>query len=392
MKILQIFNRYIEEGGEQHAVTQTEDGLAIEHEVRTLLFDTRDWEGKNGVISKIRQALAMLWNSKSIKIAKDEIEDFGPDVIVLHNILPVGSAGLLYWLTRQKIPVAQYIHNFRPFSVNGYLWAGNQVERAGLKLNFIPEVLDGAWQNSRFKTFWYALILWMLHGLGVWRRMTHWIAISKFMKDTFVEAGVPAEKISVVRHAWETSAPRRERSAFNDSMPFVFLGRLSEQKGIPVLIEAWKKVEKEAPEAKLVICGGGPLEPEVREFANCCHGVLYSGFVRGDKKVALLENARCLLAPSVWYEGLGLVAYDGYEYGLPVIAADSGGLTEIVLNGETGFLVNPGDPDALAEAIVRMIRLPDGGRSMGLAGRKWLEKNATRNQWSREMSRVFARL
>tara|TARA_B110000305_G_scaffold93152_1_gene105025 strand:- start:17539 stop:18741 length:1203 start_codon:yes stop_codon:yes gene_type:complete len=392
MRILQIFNRYVQEGGEQQAVQETGSGLAPEHEVKTLLFDTRDWEGKNGVGQKVQQALAMVWNPKSIRTAKETIDEFRPDVIVLHNMMPVGSAALLYWLTRQAIPVVQYIHNFRPFSVSGYLWAGDQVERAGLRLNFIPEIKDGAWQDSRVKTLWYAMILWGLHALGVWKKMTHWIAISQFMKETFAEAGIPADKVSVVKHAWQPLEELVPRTSFEASMPFVFLGRLSAQKGIGTLLEAWTQVEKASPEAKLVICGEGPMEKAVRDFAEGRDHVTYRGFVRGEKKEALLRGARCLLAPSIWYEGLGLVAYDGYEYGLPVVAAKSGGLAEIVMNDETGFLIPPGDSKALANGIVKMLGLPDGGVAMGLQGRKWLEKSATREQWKKEMLSVFTKL
>jgi glycosyltransferase involved in cell wall biosynthesis len=86
------------------------------------------------------------------------------------------------------------------------------------------------------------------------------------------------------------------------------------------------------------------------------------------------------------------VAYDGYEYGLPVVAAKSGGLAEIVMNDETGFLIPPGDSKALANGIVKMLGLPDGGVAMGLQGRKWLEKSATREQWKKEMLSVFTKL
>jgi glycosyltransferase involved in cell wall biosynthesis len=392
MKILQIFNKYVHEGGEEKSVDRIFRFLSGPHSIRQVSFDSSEWASQSEPLAKLMQAVKMFKNPASIKVVKREIEEFTPDYILVHNIFPVGSASLLNYLSKLKIPVVYYVHNFRPFSVNGYLWAQGQLRLEGLDLNFLPEILDASWQDSRFKTFWYAMVLWVLHLRGTWKRLDHWIAISDFMKETFVKAGIPAERISVVRHSWRVSADPIEKESFREEAPFVFFGRLSDQKGVILLLEAWKIVSRSNPRLRIVICGEGPLEKVVQETCKNTPSMTYAGFLSGMEKADLLRRSRCLVAPSIWYEPLGLVVYEGYEYSLPVIAASSGGLAETVMEGETGFLVNRGDTEDLASAMLRMVSLPDGGVAMGKKGREWLEKNTTEEEWNRRISNVFGQL
>lgn len=389
MKILQIFNQYVFEGGEQNSVDRIFSALSQGNSIQQIRFDSQKWLNDKGRLSLVRQAAAMVWNPVSVKEALKEVSEFKPDVIILHNLFPVGSAYLLWKLTRLGIPVVYFIHNFRPYSVNGYLWANDRVERGGLSLNFFPEIFAGAWQDSRLKTLWYALILWGLHLSGAWRRIDRWVAISSFMKQSFVEAGVSEDKISVLKHSWVISEALCEREVFEESATFIFLGRLTTQKGVDVLLEAWKILDDEGLKVPLSICGEGPMEGEVRKFAENYPQVQFRGFIKGHEKATLLRSGRCLVAPSAWYEPLGLVAYDGFEYAMPVIAARSGGLAECVRHGETGLLVEPSCPKDLARAVRTMVELEDGGVAMGLEGRMWLELTTSPKSWEQEMNQIL---
>lgn len=392
MRILQIFNKYLYEGGEEKSVGRIFSFLSGPHEIQQVSFDSSEWIAEKRFWAKLAQPIKMFWNPDSIRTVKRAIDQFNPNCILIHNIFPVGSGALLDYLSKLEVPVVYYVHNFRPFSVNGYLWARGELRLEGLELNFLPEIVDASWQNSRFKTLWYALVLWALHLRGTWKRLDHWIAISDFMKESFVRAGIPRNQISVVRHSWRISTPPLRRDSFEEGAPFVFFGRLSEQKGVLLLLDAWKAVSVKSPSLRLVICGEGPLEDAVRAACRENPSIEYAGFVSGAEKAALLTRSRCLVAPSVWYEPLGLVVYDGYEYSLPVIASRSGGLEETVIEGETGFLVTRGEVGELASAILRLVGLEDGGISMGRRGRKWLETNATEVEWSDKISEVFSRL
>lgn len=372
MKILQIFNRYAHIGGEEIAVVRISGELAERHELREINFNSNDWIARTGLLARARQFLKMVWNPDAIALVRQHLDEFRPDVVVLHNIMPIGSAGLYLFLKRRRVPIVHFIHNFRPFSVSGYCWGGNKLLPQGLKKNFIPEILAGAWQESRIKTAWYGLLIWLLHRLGAFRRIDGWIAISNFMKSAFVEGGIESDRIRVISHSWTPQCTAAELASIagGPAEPmFLFLGRITEEKGLRVLLNAWQLVEQSSTRGRLVIAGDGPLSAEVASRCGEMKRAAYVGFTAGEDKKRLLRETTALVVPSIWWEPLGLVLYEAYDYGKPVLAARSGGIVDHVADGETGWLHAPGDSQTLASHMLRAIAEPASCRTMGANGR-----------------------
>src|ERR1700730_16015744 len=194
MKILSIFNHYLEKGGEAQAVEAIYESLSQILDLEKCEFFSSDWIGPTAS-AKWKQALWMIRNPESLRKLRKCERSFKSNVWLVHNVFPVGSVAIYSEAKRLGIPVIQYIHNFRPFSVSGYLWAGNRVAPGGLSKKYWQEVRAGAWQNSRGKTAWLAFVFLLSDVLGSWRSVRAWIAISDFMREKFVSAGVPSEKI-----------------------------------------------------------------------------------------------------------------------------------------------------------------------------------------------------
>lgn len=381
MKILQIFNRYSYLGGEEIAVAQISEELAAHHKFRAVTFDSQEWANESGMSSRVRQFLAMAWNPQSLRIVREEIRVFQPDLILLHNIMPVGSAALFVYLAGCGVPVVQYIHNFRPFSVNGYCWGQGRLLPQGLRKNFLPEVMAGSWQNSRFKTAWYAVLIRALHIIGVYQRIDGWIAISQFMKDSFVVGGIEEDRIKVLAHSWQprlSGADSPASSSVADEPVFLFLGRLTEEKGLRVLLDAWDAVEAISERGRLVIAGDGPLVDEVAGRCGRMRRATYAGFQSGEAKQQLLAQCTALVVPSIWWEPLGLVLYEAYDHAKPVIAARSGGIVDHVEDGVTGWLHEPGDVRTLTAQIAEAIENSELCRTRGAAGRELLLERTTK--------------
>ena len=375
MRILQIFNPYLQYGGEEGAFAQISEELTKSHDLRNVVFDIRGWAERTAPWHRIGQFLSMAWNSHSIRRVKQEIADFAPDVILLHNIMPIGSAALYFYLSRCGVPTVQYIHNFRPFSVNGYCWGKGKIIPDGLYGNFLPEIAAGSWQNSRLKTAWYGFLLWLLHRLGVFRRVSGWIAISHFMKEAFIKGGIPEEKIRVIAHSWQPSADKRQQEeplGGNGEPDFLFLGRVSEEKGLRILLDAWETHEAEGGAGTLKIAGDGPLADEVRLKCARLKRVEYLGFTEGEEKVRLLQKCTALVVPSVWWEPLGLVLYEAYDHGKPVLAARSGGIVDHVTHGITGWIHEPDDARQLANHLREAAEHPEECRKRGASGNELL--------------------
>jgi glycosyltransferase involved in cell wall biosynthesis len=378
LKILSVFNHYVEPGGEAIAVEAICSALAKEHEVEKCEFRSADWMGPDAP-PKWKQALWMMRNPQSAQRLRETQARFGADIWLIHNIFPVVSGAVYSEAHRLGVPLIQYVHNFRPFSVNGYLWAGDRLAPGGLSKNYWQEISAGAWQHSRAKTAWLAAILLWGHTVGWWRGVRTWIAISEFMRQKFISCGVPADNIFTLRHYWN---PQQTTSSDNGNH-FLFLGRLTEAKGINVLLDAWEILERRGGPSvpKLMIGGDGPLREMVVARAERSESVTYAGPLSGAAKEEAFRNARAVIVPSISWEALGLVVYEAYDYGKPVLAAASGGISEIVVSGETGLIHAPGNCEELANQVIEVESDDRLRQEMGRRGRAWLETNANEARW-----------
>jgi starch synthase len=211
------------------------------------------------------------------------------------------------------------------------------------------------------------------------------IAVSDGMRADVLAAypAVPADRVRVIRNGIDTSeyAPDPatdvlEQYGVDPGRPaVVFVGRVTRQKGLPVLLRAADRID---PAAQLVICAGQAdtpeLEAEVASLANLLRarrsGVIWlSGMLAKREVIQLLTHATVFVCPSL-YEPLGIVNLEAMACGAAVVGSRVGGIPEVVADDETGLLVPPGDDGALAEAINALVRNPARAAAMGQLGRK----------------------
>ena len=388
MRILQIFNRYLERGGEEVFVEFTTRELSRRHIVHNLTFRSRDWV-EAGVFEKALHPFWMFWNPRSLRQLRDDINSFRPDIVLIHNIFPAGSLQCYQEIMDRGIPLIQYIHNFRPFSVNGYCWVNGRLARDGLNDRYWDEIANGSWQNSRIKTFWFAAVLKTGHLLGIWDSVPQWIAVSEFMRGKFISAGIEPEKITTLRHL--ISVSKRPEAISSESDVFVYIGRISNEKGLGVLIEAWRAHEGSRNDGRLVIAGSGPLVPWLEEEILSLRRAEYIGFASGEETRKLIASSLAVIIPSVWWEPLGLVVFEAYDQCKPVMAAETGGLLDTVWHGKTGWQHPPGNCAILSEQLAEVLDNKAEAATRGLAGREWLEKNGNPEAWLDGFDRIAMR-
>lgn len=144
------------------------------------------------------------------------------------------------------------------------------------------------------------------------------------------------------------SATRRDR-------PFraAYVGHMSINKGIRVIMKAWKRMSS-GGDIELFLAGDGPLSNDVSRFASSDSRVYYSGPIHNEQMVAFLVDKDVILVPSVLWENHPITIMEAYRSGIPVIGSRSGGIPETVKDGETGILIEPDDPDSLADAVISL--------------------------------------
>ncbi|MYD09480.1 MAG: glycosyltransferase family 4 protein [Chloroflexi bacterium] len=228
---------------------------------------------------------------------------------------------------------------------------------------------------------------WRRINRSLWRWYAGGIAISDSIRQFAIKIeGAPVEKITVVHYGidfeWlgddEIDAVRRQlRSDLGLESDALLLGmvcRLVEQKGIPYALEAMRRLRAQFPRAHLIIAGDGEMADELRRLASAL-GIAdrthWLGW-RGDA-ADLMAAFDLLLVPSLW-EGFGLVLLEAMARRVPVIASRVGAISEVIVHGETGILVEPRDVPALAGAMARLLDDRALRKYMGLLGAARLEE------------------
>lgn len=381
MNVLEIFNRYVEYGGEEKvAVFISKQIEELGHVVQHVDVSSGEWLGEEAP-SRFTQMRRMFCNEEFGGRLEEATKGRQVDSLLLHNIYPVASPVVYRFALERQLPVVQYIHNFRPFSVSGSLWAGGKIADDGLRGNHLKEVLGGAWQDSVVKSAVMAGVLLNLRRKKWLDAVTRWVAISDFMRTKFIEAGIPADRIVTLRHSWDA---RENENDVEEQDYYLFLSRLVPEKGVRSLLEAWALLETELGSGcpKLLVGGTGSEQQLVKIATEKSDKVEYLGFVTGAEKSELIAGCRAMLAPSVWWEPLGLVTYEAYDYGRPIIAARSGGLTETIIDGVTGFLHEVDNAVSLQSCVMQMEEQKTSGRAaMGRSGRQWLLQEASPDRW-----------
>lgn len=387
--LLQLFNQYLESGGEELWVDRMLELSGEGFEIKDLRFHSHDWVVRSAP-GHLKQ-VGMLWrNPSSLKRLRDMAREVSPDVLLFHNLIPVASLAMYSEAKRIGLPVIQYVHNFRPFSPSGTLWTGDRVEPAALWGNPWPEVVSRSWEQGFLKTLILAALQSFLLRSGALDVVTRWIAVSEFVRDKFVEGGIPEDRVVTLRHCWALSDLDPD---VREGKHYLFLGRLVNEKGLETLVEAWTILEDRLGDRcpLLIIAGTGREEARMQILTDRLGKVACIGFIEGARKRDLINSCRGVLAPSLWWEPLGLIVHEAYDACRPVLAARSGGLTETVADGETGFVHQPGNAAELAEHVMMLEEAgPLGRRKMGERGRRWLKEHASPERWQTSFRRIVA--
>ena len=179
------------------------------------------------------------------------------------------------------------------------------------------------------------------------------VSPSRFLLDRHREAGLAPVRDAVIRNGIPLppdAARIRENRQGTRQSRFLLMCRLTREKGVLVALRAASRLPREL-DFELVVAGRGALEPDVCEAARQDPRIRFAGYVSGEEKVALLAAADHLLVPSLWYENAPLAVIEAAAYGLGVLGSRIGGIPELVREGRTGLLFEPGDDAGLADAM-----------------------------------------
>jgi glycosyltransferase involved in cell wall biosynthesis len=386
VNILIIHNSYQQPGGEDVVVAQETRLLERNgHRVSSYKrsndeLDDLPFGQRLGLIRRIISA------SDSKLAVRRLLRDLKPDIVHVHNTFAMVSPSVYEACEEENVPVVQTLHNYRLLCPAGTFYRNAAPCEECVTHSLLRSVRYKCYRDSRTMSGAIALMLKTHRFQQTWNRRIHaYIAISRFVKDKFVQAGFPASKIYVKPNFVDPDPG--ERSHSGDYA--LFLGRLSPEKGILTLLEAWERLPSVVP---LVIAGDGPMRPRLEEEAarKGLRSIHFAGQLRHDEAYDAMKKAAFLVVPSIWHEPFGLVVAEALACGTPVLGAFVGSIQEMLDDQVTGLHFPPGDPDALAKKVAwAWGHLPELA-VMAKAGRRVYEDRYTANTNYKLLMNIYA--
>lgn len=310
-------------------------------DVDTVMFDNTEFAAHG---SGPRVALGAIWNARAGRRVADAVRRYRPDVVHVHNTFPAASP--LVFRTASVAPIVHTVHNFRWSCLAATFHRdGGPCEDCLGRLPW-PGVVHACYHGDRAASSVVALMLGVHRTLGTFRHVDRFVALSEFARGKLAAAGVDPERIVVKPNFMEPGPPPPPVSQRADPGYALFVGRLTEEKGVRILADAWRDDPSLPP---LVVAGDGPLREEMQRVP----GVQCLGEVTRDEVQRRMREARMLLFPSTWYEGFPMVLLEAFASGLPVVASDLGVMGDLVVPGRTGWRASQGDAADWARTVRR---------------------------------------
>ncbi len=382
MKVLLVHNYYQQGGGEDQVFLAEQDLL------RSNGVDVLTYTASNDVIeeqSRLKSASDTLWNRAAAGELAEMVRSGDVDVVHFHNTFPVISPAAYGAVRRAGAAVVQTLHNYRLLCANALLFRdGHVCEDCLGKTPPLPAVQHACYRDSRAASG-VVVAMQTAHRLrGTYARdVDAYIALTDFARQKLVQGGLPADKMTV-KPNFLAHDPGQGGGAGGYAL---FVGRLTPEKGVETLLEAWKTL---GPSLPLKIAGAGPLEGWVEQAARATPGAEFLGRQDRAQVLGLMKNAAMLIVPSRWYEMFPMTIVEAFAVGLPVVASDLGSLSSIIEHGRNGRHFEAGNAGDLAAQVGQLLARPQDLADMRARARQDYLRHYSAEANFQQLTEVYA--
>jgi len=349
LKILACHNYYLIRGGEDQSYEDEVQLLRSKgHEVVTYT------ENSATITSGMAVASRLIWSRETFRKLTEVVRREKPDVVHFTNTFPLISLSGPAAAHGSGVPVVASMRNYRSLCAGAYfLRDGKVCEKCLGRSGSLPAIIHKCYRESRLSSIALAGVIAWQRTTKQWERQIDiFYTPSDFARAKLIQGGFPSERILVKPNFVQNDpAPGSGEGGFA-----LFAGRLSPEKGLDVILSAWKSDSTLPP---LRIVGEGPLESVAVKAAGQDSRIRYLGKLSHAQLLDEMGQAAFLLMTSIWYETFGRTMVEAYSKSTPVIASNMGCMAELVQDGKTGFLFEPGNSKALADAIHKYLGQPE---------------------------------
>ena len=364
-RILVIHNRYRQSGGEDHAFRQEADLLLARGHTVIEYIDTND---RFDDAHPVAESLRAVWSQESYRRIAAIVRDAQPEIAHFHNTFLKISPAAYYACQDAGVPVVQTLHNYRLGCVNGCCVRASSPCQTCMPSPFAwRAVVHGCYRNSRPASLAVAGLHAIHRAAGTYRsKVDAFISTSHFARTLHIRSGVPEDRC-FVKPNFSADVAEVVRPPSPRGAPYaLFVGRLCEEKGIHVALEAWAAYRLSMP---LKVVGVGPSEAALREKYGANPAVEFIGSVPRQEVMRLMVAADFLVHPSLVFENCGLVVIEALSAGLPCVVSGHGSFAELVDHKVSGLHFRPGNAAELAASVMWMEHHPAERERMRLSAR-----------------------
>lgn len=392
MNILQVHNRYKITGGEWTVLNQEYDLLKKNHSVNQLIVDNT--KQLDSLFSKLKLVFTTHYNRQSKELVRQKLRETGAQLMHVHNFFPLLSPSIFEAAREEGVPSVLTLHNYRLIHPNGYLLNDGKIDERSVHGSAYSCVMDGVYRDSILQTAVVAHMIEYHRKRETWsKNVDCLLCLTEFAKSKFMEAGLPGEKLMVKPNFVQDAFQKENFSESVDQKEnfYLFIGRISEEKGIRTLVSAWSSFKNQS-NAKLLILGDGPIKKELQKKSERNSLISWLGFLQREQVLDYLLKAKALIFPSEWYEGMPMTILEAFSAATPVLSTNIGSQAEIVEHEKTGLQFEAGDQNKLIEALEQFESNKAKQREMSLAARREYDEKYTPEVNQKKLESIYGKL
>lgn len=366
----------------------------------------REYNDVRNPLKAIADGISLVYSLEARRKFQALCEEFHPDVVHLNNVHRQITLSILDapYLADHNVPVIYTAHDYVTVCP-GYLMLdgmGHVCDRCLEDGNYHHCAENRCIKGSYAKSMLAVIEASFNRAKGMNKKIDRVIAPSHFMAKKLIEGGWASDKVAVLQNFVSDAILNQARLGGSDrtewkSPYLLFFGRISKEKGVDTLIDAFLIAEQLLPGWRLVVAGDGPQLDSLRRklsSAETSSNVELVGYLSGKTLHSLIERASIAIVPSRCRENMPFSVVEAFAAGTPVIASRIGGIPEIVSEGDTGFLAEPGKVYSLVQAIMRAVdccRDRGSYRAMQARCRNYITKNCNQRRFTERMIDIYRR-
>ncbi|MGL4724406.1 MAG: glycosyltransferase family 4 protein [Scandinavium sp.] len=398
MKILYVNKFFFIKGGAETVLFQERDAMAqaghqiidfsMQHpenapsEWSEFFVHNVDYHGSHSLWDKVQAGKDFIYNSRAVEKFNALLLAEKPDVVHFHNIYHQLTPALIGVAKRFGCKTVLTAHDYKIVCPSYTMLREGKVCELCLTGSVFNAYKHRCQEGERGKSLLLSLEAFWQKIARNYQMLDVIVAPSEFMRQTLLRK-LPESRIEVIVNGIDTASTPGDTPGDY----FLYIGRLSREKGVATLAEAHQKMQESLP---LKIAGDGLLFDDLRARYPKPEFLGYQQ--QGEGLNALIRNARAVIVPSEYYENCSMSVLEAMAFGRPVVGGNIGGIPEQIRDGQDGRLFTPGDAGALATILDQLVRDPEQAREMGQSARLRLEQKYSLSQHMQALQALYLQL